>query len=251
MKARVLGCLALATGLLNTAPVAAEDSATEAGAPSHWQFVFEPYFMAPYTDGKSAIGPVDVRVSSSPADIFRNLNWGVMGLLEANNGRVGLAFDGTYMNLEARRDGRVDRITGYQGAYSVTALVRIDRHAEAYAGMRVNDLGVTLSGTGPLGNARSASRSQTWVDPIVGMRVNLPLSRTADFTMLADVGGFGITSDITLQAWPTLGFRIADNVRAKIGYRAVYTKYDTGSGLSRFGYDVLTHGLTLGMAFHF
>ena len=217
-----------------------------------WRFTVEPYLMLPNMDGRSAIGPFDVRVSSSPSDIFSNLNWGVMGLLELNNGHVGIAFDGTYMNLESSRDGRiVDQVGGHQGAYSLTGLVRIERHAEAYAGIRVNDLGVRLSGTGPLGNPRAASRSETWVDPIVGMRINLPFSRNTDLTVLADVGGFGVASDITVQAWPALGFRISDSVRAKLGYRLIYTKYETGAGIDRFVYDVLTYGPTLGVKFQF
>lgn len=217
-----------------------------------WSFVFEPYFMAPYMDGKSAIGPVEARVSSSPSDVFSNLNWGAMGLFELNNGRFGLAVDLTYMNLETTSDRRfLESIGGHQGAYSVTGLVRIEEHAEAYAGIRVNDLGVRLSGTGPLGAPRSASRNESWVDPIVGMRVSLPLSRALDLTMLADVGGFGVASDISVQAWPTLGFRLSDSIRAKLGYRLVYTGYETGEGLDRFSYEVLTHGPTLGVQFRF
>jgi len=243
---RLKSTLALAAFAALASPATAQDQATQG-----WQFSFEPYFMAPSMDGKSAIGPLDVRVSSSPSDIFSNLNWGIMGLLELNNGRFGLVFDGTYMNLEASREGRIDTIGGHQGAYSVTALVRIQKHAEAYAGIRVNDLGVRLSGTGPLGNPREASRSESWVDPIVGMRVNLPLSGTTDFTMLADVGGFGIASDIAIQAWPTIGFRLSDSIRAKVGYRLVYTQYESGEGQDRFEYDVLTYGPTVGVKFTF
>jgi hypothetical protein len=226
-------------------------AAAEAERSGGWTFTFEPYFMAPYMDGKAGIGPFDVRVSSSPSDIFSNLNWGIMGLLEVNNGRFGIAFDGTYMNLETTREGAVDRIGGHQGAYSGILLARVQKHAEAYVGFRVNDLGLRLSGTGPLGNPRSASRSESWVDPIIGMRVNLPLSRTTDLTMMADFGGFGIASDISVQAWPTLGFRISDSVRAKLGYRLVYTKYESGEGLDRFAYDVLTYGPTLGLMIRF
>jgi hypothetical protein len=217
-----------------------------------WSFVFEPYFMAPYMDGKSGIGPLDVNVSSSPSDIFSNLNWGAMGLFELNNGRFGLVVDLTYMNLETTSDRRfLESIGGHQGGYSVTGLVRVQEHAEAYAGVRINDLGVRLAGTGPLGTPRSASRNESWVDPIVGMRVNLPFSRTVDFTMLADVGGFGIGSDITVQAWPTLGFRLSDSIRAKLGYRLIYTGYETGEGPDRFSYEVLTHGPSLGVQFRF
>lgn len=233
--------LAAAAAIAGAAPAQAEG----------WNFVFEPYFMAPFMDGSSAVGPVEVRVEQSPSDIFSNLNWGAMGLFEVNNGRIGFVVDLTYMNLEGSRDGFVDTVGGHQGAYQANVLVRIEDHAEAYAGVRVNDLGVRLSGTGPLGNPRSASRNESWVDPVVGMRVNLPFSRTIDFTMVADVGGFGIGSDITVQAWPTLGFRISDKVRAKLGYRAIYTQYETGSELEYFQYDVLTHGPTLGVQFRF
>jgi hypothetical protein len=240
----------LALGAL--ASLAAPATAQEAQSrPSGWQFTLEPYLMLPSMDGRSSVGPVDVRVSTSPADIFRNLNWGIMGLAELNNGRFGILLDGTYMNLETPRDRLLDSIGGHQGAYSVMALARIDSNAEVYAGARINDIGVRLSATGPLGVARTASRSVTWVDPIVGMRVNLPFSSTTDLTVMADVGGFGAASDITVQAWPSLGFRLSNALRAKLGYRLVYTKYETGEGLSRFTYDVLTYGPTIGMQIRF
>jgi hypothetical protein len=237
----------ITSALLAAVAVAAAVPAQAEG----WNFVFQPYFMAPYMDGKAAIGPVEARVSQSPSDIFSNLNWGAMGIFEVNNGRFGFMVDLTYMDLEADREGFVDRIGGHQGAYQANVLLRIEEHAEAYAGLRVNDLGLRISGTGPLGNARSASRNKQWVDPVVGMRVNLPLSRTIDLTMVADVGGFGVGSDITFQAWPTLGFRLSDSISAKLGYRAIYSDYQSGSGIDNFEYDVLTHGPTLGLQFRF
>ena len=108
-----------------------------------------------------------------------------------------------------------------------------------------------IPGTGPLGQPRSASRNESWADPVVGMRVNLPLSRAIDFTLVTDVGGFGVGSDLTFQAWPSFGIRITDSIRAKLGYRAIYSDYNTGSGVNAFEYDVLTHGPTLGVQFRF
>lgn len=236
---------------LSRHPVADILAATAPARAEGWNFVFEPYFMAPYMAGSTSIGPVTARVSSSPSDIFSNLNWGAMGLFEVNNGKFGFMVDLTYMDLEASRDGFIDTIGGHQGAYQANVLLRIQEHAEAYAGVRVNDLGVSISGTGPLGQPRSASRSEQWVDPVIGMRVNLPLSRSIDLTLVTDVGGFGIGSDLTYQVWPTFGFRLSDSIRAKLGYRAIYSDYSTGSGLNAFTYDVLTHGPTLGVQFRF
>lgn len=216
-----------------------------------WEFSVTPYLMGPFMDGQTGVGPVDANVSASAGDVFRNLNWGAMGILEANNGKFGVAADLTYMNLKANHDGAIDRVGGHQGSYTGMLLARIDPHAEIYVGARVNDLGVSISGTGPLGNARSASGSQTWVDPIVGMRVILPFSEKVDLTMMADIGGFGIGSDIAVQAWPSLGLKLGSSVKAMAGYRLVYVDYSTGEGADRFKYDVLTHGPTVGFQIRF
>jgi hypothetical protein len=69
--------------------------------------------------------------------------------------------------------------------------------------------------------------------------------------MVADVGGFGIASDISVQAWPSVGFRLSDSIRMKLGYRLLYTKYESGEGMERFVYDVLTYGPTVGVKFQF
>jgi hypothetical protein len=65
------------------------------------------------------------------------------------------------------------------------------------------------------------------------------------------VGGFGISSEYAVQAWPSLGFRLGSKSRAMLGYRAIYVKYESGSGLDRFVYDILTHGPTAGVLFRF
>jgi hypothetical protein len=216
-----------------------------------WEFSLTPYFMAPLMDGKAAVGPLDINVSASPSDIFSNLNWGAMGILEANNGRFGFAVDLTYMNLEADGPGGRATIDGHQGAYTPMLLARIDKNAEVYVGARINDIGARISTTGPLGNDRSAGRNETWVDPLVGIRTNFPLSRTIDLSIMADVGGFGLGSDYAVQAWPSFGLRLGNKSKAVLGYRMIYSSYSTGSGVDRFVYDVLTHGPTLGVQFRF
>jgi hypothetical protein len=216
-----------------------------------WEFSLTPYFMAPNMDGKAAVGPADISVSASPMDIFRNLNWGAMGILEANNGKFGFAVDLTYMDLGAEGPGGRAEFDGHQGAYTPMVLMRIHKNAEAYVGARINSIGAGITATGPLGNTRSASRTETWVDPLIGVRTNFPLSRTIDLTVQADVGGFGIASDYAVQAWPALGFRLGNSSKAILGYRAIYVKYESGAGLDRFVYDVLTHGPTAGVQFRF
>lgn len=233
--------LALAAVATLSAPAAAEG----------WQFSLTPYLMFPNMDGKGGVGPLDVDVSASPADIFSNLNWGAMAIAEINNGQWGFAIDATYMNLDGTRDRGLAEITGHQGAYTGMVLRRIDKYAELYVGARVNDLGISLEGTGPLGNPRSASAGKTWVDPLVGVRATLPISSRMDLTVLADFGGFGIGSDYAVQAWPALGWKFSERSKAMLGYRLIYVKYESGEGLERFVYDVATFGPTIGFQFQF
>ncbi len=80
-------------------------------------------------------------------------------------------------------------------------------------------------------------------------RSHFPRSRTIDLTVQADVGRFGDGSDIAVRARPGRGFRPGRKSKAIFGYRAICTKYETGSGIDRFVYDLLTHGPTLGMPF--
>ena len=83
------------------------------------------------------------------------------------------------------------------------------------------------------------------------MRVILPFNDKTDLTVIGDVGGFGVGSDIAVQAWPSLGFRLSNSVKAQLGYRVVYADYESGSGLRRFKYDMVTHGPTAGVQFRF
>ncbi len=215
-----------------------------------WTITATPYFMAPTMDGKAAVGPIDAPVSTSPSDIFSNLNWGVMGLVEVNNGQWGVNLDVTYMNLDVTDDRSHASINGHQGAYTGTILYRVHPNAELYAGARVNDIGARLDVSGPFGE-RSASRSKSWVDPVIGVRAVLPFNAKVDLTVLADFGGFGIGSDYAAQFWPSLGVRVGAKSKLMAGYRVIYADYHSGSGASRFVYDVVTFGPTVGFQIAF
>ncbi|TPE63713.1 hypothetical protein FJQ54_02335 [Sandaracinobacter neustonicus] len=216
-----------------------------------WQFSATPYLMFPSMSGDAQVGPLRVDVSTSPGDVFSNLNWGFMGLLEAHNGVWGVNLDLTYMNLDATDDRARGSINGHQGAYSATGLVRVAPGLDVYAGMRVNSLGLHAESFDNLGQHRSGSRSRTWVDPLIGARAVLPIGDTFDFTLLVDLGGFGIGSDVAAQVWPSFGWKVSNSVKVSAGYRLIYTDYSTGEGANRFVYDITTFGPTLGISISF
>jgi hypothetical protein len=56
-------------------------------------------------------------------------------------------------------------------------------------------------------------------------------------------GDVGVGSDVTWQVFPYLNYKCAHWVCFQAGYRWMYMDYETGSGSSRFKYDMLIQGL--------
>ncbi|OYU14937.1 MAG: hypothetical protein CFE37_08670 [Alphaproteobacteria bacterium PA4] len=236
--------VALAASLALAGPARAGD----------WEFIVNPYVMAPSSNGKFGVGPFETQISTSAAAVFRNLNWGVMGGLEANNGVWGVNLDINYMNVDVTDDDvRRLSVNGHQAAYTGTLLRRVHENAWVYAGLRLSDMGVALgcNQACPLPGGTPVRRGKQWVEALAGFRADLPFNDRLAMVMTADVGGFGFGSEISVNAWPQLALRTGRNSRALLGYRLIYVKHESGEGASRFEYDALTFGPTLGVEFRF
>jgi hypothetical protein len=118
---------------------------------------------------------------------------------------------------------------------------------DVYAGARVNSLDADVDIAFRLIPPRSVSASETWVDPIIGARFQQELSDSFFFRAVADIGGFGIESDRTWQALAALGYRLGENGSVVLGYRGIGTDYSSGG----FTYDVISHGVLLGLEWRF
>jgi hypothetical protein len=195
--------------------------------------------------------PVDV-----PFDkIFDNLKFTFMGLAEVGKGRWSFMSDLFYARLEpsvstqrADFDSQIEQFVGnFAVFYNIveTSTTRFD----TYAGARVNWMETDVDVQGKvLGVADfSDSAEKTWVDPIIGFRVHHDLTDKFFIRALADIGGFGVSSDITWQGMASLGYRVTDNASVGLGYRGIGTDYTNGGTT----YDVVSHGLLLGFEYKF
>ena len=124
---------------------------------------------------------------------------------------------------------------------------RVHRQITLFAGAQYNNLSIEFNG--PLGF--NPSGTQDWWDPILGTQLSLPLGKHFSLNVRGDLGGFGLGSDLTWQAFPYVSWQFTKWGSLQLGYRWIYADYETGSGLSRFKYDVLTHGPQLGVTFSF
>ena len=94
---------------------------------------------------------------------------------------------------------------------------------------------------------RSFSFYDDWADPVIGLRGRYNLSKAFYLTAESDVGGFGIGSDIAVQAYAALGCQITRNIFSEVGYRYLYDDFRDGN----FLYQLSLHGaqVTVGLTF--
>jgi hypothetical protein len=87
----------------------------------------------------------------------------------------------------------------------------------------------------------SQSLDEDWWDPYVGFAARLNLGKAFYLTAKADIGGFGVSSDLTWQASGALGCQISRSIYAELGYRYLYTDYNRNG----FLYEVSQSGVQL------
>jgi hypothetical protein len=119
---------------------------------------------------------------------------------------------------------------------------------------RVNQLKAQLASqvanslTGQLN--RSFSFYDDWFDPVIGLRGRFNLTKAFYLTAESDVGGFGIGSDIAVQAYGALGCQLTRHIYSEVGYRYLYDEFrDESAG--DFLYKMSLHGaqITAGINF--
>jgi opacity protein-like surface antigen len=215
---------------------------------SEWQVRAALYGWAQGLDGDIAVQGTSAPVDIGFDDILENLDIAVMGLVEINRGRWGFLADFNYAKISDKVPtgaGVVDfEEKQFVGNFFVTyeALQTETFKFDVYGGVRVNWLEVNL--TLP---PDSVSADKSWVDPVIGARFQSELGENFFVRGVADIGGFGVASDLTWQAMLGLGYRVTDNGSLFAGYRALSTDYSSGG----FTYDLVASGLLIGFEYRF
>ncbi len=119
---------------------------------------------------------------------------------------------------------------------------------------RVNQLKAQLSNTVAKSVASQLNRSfsfyESWTDPLIGLRGRFNLSKAFYLTAETDVGGFGVGSDVAVDAYAAFGCQITRNIFSEIGYRYLYDDFRDASAHD-FLYQMTLRGvqLTAGIKF--
>jgi len=271
LNIRLVVCLSLIITLM-ASPVRADES--ESGA---WEYSVIPFMWAISVRGESAIGaapPADIDLTFT--DVLKNINFGLMGRFEATNGQwkfygSGL---GAILSGDKRKgaavaidvdidtaivEGGVQYRVG-EWPMEVTNMNGLSDRSftfDVLAGARWSYQNIEIEGmvNPPLpflpAVPINVSAIEDWIDPFVGVEVVVDISDNWDLIVHQDVGGFGVSSDFTSNTVFGLKRTWKENRKIFIGYRALYTDYETGNGSNLFTYDAWLHGPMVGAYFPF
>lgn len=242
------------------------------GAPNvpdddRWRFTVAPYLWGASLDGDVKIGPVREDVDVNLIDILKDFAFGGMLYAEARKARYGVFTNLFFVRTkDDSSSGAVDtdvksdsaqvalggfyRVLEWQwGETKEGAPLRLA--IEPLAGVRWSYLRaeIEFSGGGAT-NLPQADRSESFFDPIVGVRLGSGLSENWLALVSADVGGFNVGSDYSWNVQGYVGYRMTTFGIPTIlhfGYRALHQKYKHGD----FEWDVTQHGPIIGAAYQF
>jgi hypothetical protein len=241
----------------------------ESSDKSKWEFIVIPYFWLASLDGDTTVKGVKSSVNLSGSDLLDMLDYGGEVHVEAWKGRWGIFLDPTFLKLSA--DGHVNRPLVGRIDVDVDLKEWLVEFGGLYTlgkwpiGANGKRLSLDLLGGGRywymkgklnadiplLGLSRRVEQSKDWIDPIVGARLRADLSNKLSLAVRGDIGGFSVGSDFTWNASAIFGYQFSQTVSAWLGYRGLGVDYESGSGFSKFKYDVIMQGPIVGLGFRF
>lgn len=232
-----------------------------------WQFALVPYLWALSLDGNVTVKGQRSDADMPFSDIISSINIGFMFDFEARKDRLGFFVNPIYavlsgdqtvsgvstdvtMNMFVGSFG-VDYQLGPYGLSSTSDGVAPAVTVFPYIGGRYTYLGMTINQK----DFQYTDGSQSWLDPIVGIRTIFDFTERWSFTLAGNIGGFGVGSDFAWEASGYFGYRFSlwgeDNANFLFGYQALYQDYKKGSGSDLFAFDATMQGPVLGLSIGF
>lgn len=199
----------------------------------------EGYLQAPYAPNGQRVYfsdlTSDLNTGGGVSFEMKQTNWWIMSDL------VLFSFDDTVDGV---------KVDGDQLLFELCSTVKLSSTFSLVAGARYFKLTSDLSFPGsPTPYEREID--QDWADPIVGGMFVFPMSKSWGLLMRADVGGFGIGSDLVWHALVRFDGKIGKAATFSIGYRYWDYDFEENDAPQTIGYDMTIAGPTVGIAFRF
>jgi hypothetical protein len=237
-----------------------------------WEVRIRPYAWLPAIDGSVDLpGGRTTHYNFDIKDVIEHLDVGAMGAVDVRWHRVVGTVDGVWSVLKESQTfgqdvihvkgkfqqtmGLVQALGGYRvyrrpGGLFGTATADDERvfGLDVLAGINYTYLNadVELKRSGPFGSGqRHFGKSNDWVAPFVGLRVQNDFTDRLRLESLVGAGGFGVgdAPDVSWQVRSQLSYRFTDHFLVSLGYRRIVANDNK--------YDVTLQGPMLGIGYQF
>ena len=208
LSALVLAAIPLHAGTTILAPQQAP-STTGGSSPWFWRFAL--YGWAQSLDGDIGVLGRSASVSADFSDVVQDLNIAVMGLVEVGRGRWSVLLDFNYVEVGDNGTARRNQVR-----LRPATIPRQPLGGVRSCPNRCREVRCPRRRTRELDRCRPRHRqvqrfaSESWVDPVIGVRFRAQLSPHWYFRAAGDIGGFGAASDLTWQAMAGFGWQFND-----------------------------------------
>ena len=224
-----------------------------------WQFEVSPYFYMSGLEGD--MGVVEevepVAVDLSFGDIMKNLKFALMGTFDARHGRFVASVDTLYLRLGASEDIEIRDVDLLEGELGSTTFITTATAGyqvvaddglfiDLLGGGRLNAMKTSLDLTGPQ-RSFSGSKTETWIDPVIGARFKAPIATNWSVKAYGDVGGFGIGSDHTWQLRADVQYDLSSHWSLTGGWRHLDIDYSENG----YVFDAAMSGPILAAVYRF
>jgi len=235
-----------------------------------WEFLIAPYGWLAGVDGAVTAKGVEVDVDKSPSDFFdivSDIDFVAELHMEAKKGPWIILLDPTYLKVST--DGKVGPVdadvTTEFALVDIAGLYRFYERPigadnsrklsfDVLAGARYwhleSDIDLELR-LERFNLKKDFEARKDWIDPILGLRTGVNLTRKLTLWARADIGGFGVGSDFSWNVSAVLGYDVYRNITLALGYRVLDVNFEDGSGDDKTELNATLHGPMLGLVFFF
>jgi predicted porin len=189
--------------------------------------------------------PVDI----SFGDILDNFEAGIMANYRLKGGKWAFNLDYIYLNVTPSADKPPADVDLKQTIVEASAGYELRPELDLVAGIRYVDIDVNAT-INLTPKPPSLAAADDWIDPVIGLDYRRSMSDKWRFYGRADVGGFGVGSDLSYQLAAYFGYMPSDRWNLYAGYRHLDFDYKSDND-KKFFYDVTLSGPLAGFGYHF
>lgn len=208
---------------------------------SKWDFTGYLYLWGPALSGETTTG---TSIDISFSEMLDNLDFGLMGAVEARRGKLSVFVDGLYLNLGNDQSttagpgipvsGDVDvKGTVFTGSVGYDLIETQDARFSILGGMRSLSLENTVNIAVAGGSQRVSSKINNW-DAVIGFRGTRHFTDRWGISYYADIGTGD--SDLTTQVSLAANYRI-NNWNLVLGYRYLDWNLENSEAISDLTFD--------------